>query len=391
VFHEALAAWAARRGRTGAQSWRRVYGRFLPWEAPYARLVYEGGPSDDALAAARWCVPDAAPRQIFAVVDLFESRPDGDEQTVCLPEVGWARFTGPADDAALTTLPSVLALDPDVEIVRYRPERRCTFRTRGAQVRYGKVFPDTAGAQLHEDAQGLYRASARGELGFSVAEPVAWDAERRVLWQRAVSGEPLLERLSGPGAAALAGRMGEAAGTLVASTVVPAARFDAPVQCARSRSYARELGVRVPALAKEAAGLGEDLDALHRQRPGRARPIHGAPHVNQWLLHGDRLALVDFDRMSIGNPELDVATFLGELDFEEELTTPVETIARSFIDGYERTAGPLDPALLAAYRAHKRLAKALRSARALRPDGALRAIRHFATARAAWAAIEDVP
>ncbi len=40
----------------------------------------------------------------------------------------------------------------------------------------------------------------------------------------------------------------------------------------------------------------------------------------------------------------------------------------------------LEPSLLAAYRAHKRLAKALRTARALRPDGDERAERHLARA-----------
>lgn len=98
---------------------------------------------------------------------------------------------------------------------------------------------------------------------------------------------------------------------------------------------------------------------------------------------GDRLGLVDFDRLSAGDPELDVATFLGELDFEDGLACPVVRLAESFVAGYEASAGGLDCRLLSAYRAHKRLAKALRSARALRADGDTRATRHFRTAHAA--------
>ena len=79
-------------------------------------------------------------------------------------------------------------------------------------------------------------------------------------------------------------------------------------------------------------------------------------------------SLVDFDRFSLGDPELDVATFISEMDFENPKRVPVEDINRAFRNGYETIAGPLDSRLLNAYRAHKRLAKALKAARAVRPD-----------------------
>lgn len=356
-----------------ATAWRRVYGRFMPWASPYALLVFERD----------------HPTQTFVTVEVFEeATSDAGVGLTCVPELGWIRCSWLADDQGLPTLQDALQVEGRTSIVRYRPGRRCTFRvTTDVGTRYGKVFPNDAGAALHQMGLALWEARQAGELGFAVAEPIGWDAERRVLWQQAVAGRPLLERLSEPDGVALAERMGRAAGTLPASRLRPAALFDGSVQRARSWSYARELGERVPALADDAEGLGEALDAIHRQRPGHARPIHGAPHVNQWLEHGPQLALVDFDRVSMGDPELDVATFLGELDFEEELTTPVELIAAAFVAGYESEAGRLDAFLLSAYRAHKRLAKALRSARALRPDGDVRATRHLATAKDALAAL----
>jgi hypothetical protein len=243
-----------------------------------------------------------------------------------------------------------------------------------------KVFPDDEGARLHEEAGALWQAQSRGELGFAVAEPVRWDAGTRTLWQKAVEGSSVLPRLGGPQGRSVARRLGNAAGTLVTSSVRPRMRFDAVVQCARSSGYARELGTRVPALAASAAALGRDLELMHRETPGRSRPIHGSPHLNQWLESSGRLGLVDFDRLSLGDPELDVATFLGELDFEDGLAVSHDELAANFIEGYEAAAGRIDSGLLAAYRAHKRLAKALRSARALRPDGDARAARHLARA-----------
>lgn len=370
---DAIATWPAMGRDDAGTSWRRVYGRFMPWASPYARLVFERD----------------QPTQTFVTVEVFEeATSDAGPGLRSVPELGWIRCSSLADDHGLPTLQDALKVEGRASIVRYRPSRRCTFRVAtDVDTRYGKVFPDDAGAALHHAGLALWEARQAGELGFAVAEPIGWDAERRVLWQRAVAGRPLLDRLSDQDGVALAERMGRAAGTLPASTLRPSGLFDGSVQRARSWSYARELGARVPALADDAEGLGEALDAIHRLRPGHARPIHGAPHVNQWLEHGPHLALVDFDRVSMGDPELDVATFLGELDFEEELSTPVELIAAAFIAGYESEAGRLDGGLLSAYRSHKRLAKALRSARALRPDGDARATRHLASAKAALATL----
>lgn len=351
-----------------AGGWRRVYGRFHPFAAPYATMVFEY----------------AGGAQTFATVALFDEEPADRRRVVHVDGLGWARLTAFPTDDRLRTLREALAVPGDVTVVRYRPGRRCTFRVDdGDGTRFGKVFGDASGQAIHEAGLALASAARRGEIAFEVARPIAWQADTRVLWQGAVAGAPLLGRLSTGEAESLSYRMGAALGTLTTATIFPIARFDAAVQCKRSHQYAQELGTRIPALAVEATSLGEGLDAIHRRRPGRVCPIHGAPHVNQWLAQDDRLALVDFDRFSAGNPELDVATFLGELDFEEELATPVTDIARAFVQGYEGTAGPLDSELLRAYRAHKRLAKALRSARALRPDGAERARRHLASARLA--------
>ncbi len=61
-------------------------------------------------------------------------------------------------------------------------------------------------------------------------------------------------------------------------------------------------------------------------------------------------------------------------------TEPVsrrDDINGAFLYGYQSQAGPMNPSLLLAYRAHKRLAKVLRPARAIRPDVDARAARHL--------------
>ena len=107
-------------------------------------------------------------------------------------------------------------------------------------------------------------------------------------------------------------------------------------------------------------------------------PIHGSPHPSQWLIDGSTLGLVDFDRLSLGDPEVDIATFGGEVDFE--CKPNVKAIGAAFRHGYEEAFGPLDPARLTAYRAHKRFAKVYRTARSIRPDADARTGAHLETA-----------
>lgn len=90
-----------------------------------------------------------------------------------------------------------------------------------------------------------------------------------------------------------------------------------------------------------------------------------------------RLGLIDFDRFSSGDPELDITTFQAEVDFEGLSASRRDDINGAFLAAYEWHAGPMDLSLLLAYRVHKSLAKVLRAVRAIRPDGDVRAARHL--------------
>jgi hypothetical protein len=245
-----------------------------------------------------------------------------------------------ADDPALPGLRAVLAAG--AEIVRYHPRRRCTVRD---GERFGKVG---AGGELLAKQQLLW--AHRHELGFAVAEPLGYDEATRTLWLGAVPGGPV------PLDAALAERMGAALATLARSRLRPPPR-------APARDAARELIRRVPALRARVEALATGV------RPGPPRPVHGAPHPPQWLMSGDGLGLIDFDKLALGDPEADVAAFMEAAAAEDG----GEAVAAAFAAGY----GPLDRDRLAAYRTERRVLKALRAASALRPDGDERAARRL--------------
>ena len=79
--------------------------------------------------------------------------------------------------------------------------------------------------------------------------------------------------------------------------------------------------------------------------------LHGTFRLNHIFIHGDELALIDFDSMRMGHPACDLANFLSALYYMEaqERLEPSQrqNIARHFIEGYAAKAPlPVQPEAL---------------------------------------------
>jgi hypothetical protein len=334
----------------GKRHWTRVYGRTSGHDR--ATLVYE--PDGDANAAI--CVTV------------------GGTQGCSIGGLNGVVAAAWQDDAALPVLPGLRARHPRLRAVRYRPGKRCTLKLEGDRPFFIKCVADDRGAQFNADARMLEDASRQGFLDFAVARPAGWLPGMRIVAQHMVEGTPVVPRLWQD--EALAARMGSANASLAAAPLLPTSRFDYAQQMVRTAKYARRLEKRV---AGASVLLGALMDRLATVDPGLAdRPIHGAPHAHQWLDGPRGLALVDFDRFSLGDPELDVATFVAEADFEEAVGArrTAEAYSSSFASRW-----PIKPELVRAYRVHKHVAKALRVANAIRPDAEHRALTILADAR----------
>ncbi len=356
-FSELVAAEATRRGIEAKDPWRREWAEFDPGVEPFASMLY---------AAA------SGPQVRVTVhrIDPGDAVPDA---------AGWVRIVPVGEDNALDGLATLLERHPAAIIVRYRPGKRCVLRVGdGAAVRYAKLVDPATGAMLHDVAVALTAARLEGRVAFRVAEPDHFDAEIGALWQHAVAGTDVIDALRTTTAPTISRRIGRALGELTVSGVPAVRHISVEDQLARSARAAAHVRRRVPALTATIDRVMAELAERHRATGPAARwPVHGSPHARQWLDDGETLGLVDFDRFATGDPELDLATYLGELDFERQLAQPVPELAAALYDGFESTGPRLDRNLLGAYRAHKRLAKVARTAKAIRPDGDDRAMRHL--------------
>lgn len=336
--------------------WSRSYGRLDPTAKVFATLAYEH--------------PDHDPVRIDVEFDAESSD-------------GWRRRAlRCADDPALPGLRRARLRVEAPTVIRYRPGKRCVIRGldresgRGPREIFAKTFADARGDGLWRDAGLLFAASADARLGFSVAKPAWFDPVARTIAHYAAPGAPIGAKLSEPGGPALVRSIAAALATIPASGIAAPERLGAAEQWDRTRKYLKRLARDVPPLATLSARVGDSFERAHASaKPGAVRPIHGAPHPQQWLEDEGRLALVDFDRFSLGPPELDAATFVAELDFEPIDDAPRNNLIASFVDAYEAGVGAFDRQAFALYRLHKHAAKAVKAAGSIRTDRIVRARR----------------
>lgn len=371
VIGGVLDHWRAGSGAKAGAPWRCEYARLRSDAQSWAYCVYAGG--DGSLMC----------------IDALSGE---DRANLLHPTLGPLRIAAFPDDAALPGLGKVMAMLDPLQIVRYRPGARCMLRgfvPRGE--RFVKVLPK--GERLHDDAVKLWTAHQAGAFSFSVAEPHGWDAASCAFWQGVVAGRPIAQELFGPGGAGVAQRLGAALGELAVSGLEPSLVSRPAEYLSRTTNSLARIALLLPGLAPRLAQVSAELAKRHAAlRAGRALlPVHGSPHMHQWLIDGGRLGLIDFDRYALGEPEFDLATFLAELDSERRLQTPVTAIEAALIQGFESTGVGIDPARLSLYRIYKHVATLKRRARALRPDAPARAERQLRTIEAMLAPVGHMP
>lgn len=291
-------------------------------------------------------------------------------------------------------LPAVLrgsADAPQVEVLRYEPERRATLRVRcGDRVVYGKTFCDDRAALLQQRFQHFWHLSLLDDGAPTVAEPLGFDPVTRTLWQAPAQGRPLLDLAgdaNGPRHLAAVGRalacLHQA--PLAASSQRPLSHWVAELdrRCTKiSRS--------APSLAPRAQAVTERL----RQAAGRLPPappslIHGDCHPDQVWMDRDRVLLFDFDEFSLGHPMEDLAEFSVKLD-QAPLPAPTrQQLQAALLHGYrERAPQRYCAAGLAWHRALQSLLQASRAFVFQRPGWAHDLQQHLARTEALAAEVD---
>lgn len=277
------------------------------------------------------------------------------EGTTIIPSLGM-RVSRFPDDPVLPNLPK--ALDPrvlssalgdalpefhertarilrcEVSPLRFRPGRRCTVRLSlwlremesgriYSRVLYGKIYHDLEKARhVYEQMLSLSSAAPVEDGPVSFAKASAFLPGLAMVLQEPVRGTPL-DGLINCTTEACDPRA--IAGILAAASAL-AALHNMGLEAGKPRSISSELarfekrGSRIgqvnPALGGDIVKLAQTLSAwlgTLDQWGARTCLVHGDCKPSQFLINGQRAALLDFDHCGMADPAVDLGTFLATL------------------------------------------------------------------------------
>lgn len=240
------------------------------------------------------------------------------------------------------------------EVIAYKPGQRCTIRYAcGATQLVGKVYGRPV---LAERVAGWIRAA--GEPG-----PLAIVPELGLLIRPYVAGRDLRHALDGPAVALAARRLAE-----LHATAPPAGVKPKPLarELDKLDAWCDEIDIAVPGPAVRAArrrlhALAETLS------PAPAVLIHRDFYYANVIWDGDRVWLLDFDELGVGDASFDVGHFLAHLEVLGYRTAGRFDAYGEAAGRFQRSYGACDAGRLSLYRGYTLLKLAVTEVRRRRP------------------------
>ena len=338
------------------------------------------------LSAARYqkalCEPVTPPRYGKAVTHL--------------PELGMVLWAFP-NDRKIATLPHLMAtarqendelativqklwgetyqiVQHHHRLVHYVPEHTCTVCVE-LQVAPPPVLPAALPTKLtlfgkayyNDDGAETYRLMtllwAKPRCSLRIAQPLAYDPQTRILWQKGLLGQTLSRYpLGSPAFAIFLTEAAQTVASLHGATLPCTRQSHLAEWTAQLQNIQQMLKTVHPASQNAVAVL---VTALLRQAPiGRLEPsatLHGDLHLQNFLVDesapaGQRVALIDLDNLSTGSPWCDLGSFCAGLYYRGLVEGVPQALIQHAIDtfcaAYAQVAPwPLEPQAIGWYTA----------------------------------------
>ena len=252
---------------------------------------------------------------------------------------------------------------PRVLAVRYRPGQRHVVLVESADGRrrlYAKCYRDDSGRRAVDASRIVAEALSRAGGPADTARAAGYsDSHRLALWT-GHEGMPLSRVVSGgadgtPIAVTQGARAGAAlraihegggrTGVLPDPGAGSRGRSDPATEAAATRRAVEHVAPLAPqAAARLETLLVETMTELVGLPVEAGHLVHGDYKCDNMLVDDDRLVLLDFDRVTIGDPAVDVGKFVADLRWWARASNRSATaLVHAFLDGY----GPCPPERLA--------------------------------------------
>lgn len=235
-----------------------------------------------------------------------------------------------------------------VEVVRYRPDMRAMARidvgfgdTRRATTQrlYAKAYREIEEGQRAYDLLSALAASAAATDDFHAPSPLAYDADLRVLLIAEATGDRLLDiiRQNDDRAPKAVRRAARAVAAMHAASVPPALLpATSPDRDAQFADVTDRLLRGFPDQAGAVQALASQIEAAFHPAP--LRPTHYDLKQGHILVNPEIVTILDFDKMAMGDPLIDVANVVATLGAEREgsarRAAVRENLADIFVEEY---------------------------------------------------------
>jgi streptomycin 6-kinase len=309
------------------RQWKRMQGDAPDAGVPVGQFQLPGARYSDEL-------------QSIVQVFPFDARVPGLRQIVAgTPEM--RRLVSPTDDHRIVSW--------QADVVRYRPDMRAMARIdvtlvageRSDRLRvYAKAYREAEEGQRAYDLLSALAAQAGTAGRFHTPRPLAYDPDLRTLLIAEVTGDRLLDiiRQNNDGRAPDAVRRAARAVAAMHDATIPPALLPetSPDRDGQFADVSGRLLNVFPEQANAVRALTDQIEA--RFQPAPLRPTHYDLKQGHILVTPEVVTILDFDKMAMGDPLIDVANVVATLGAEREgsarRAARRENMADIFVDEY---------------------------------------------------------
>ncbi|MFQ5639870.1 MAG: aminoglycoside phosphotransferase family protein [bacterium] len=234
-----------------------------------------------------------------------------------------------------------------IQLLNYVPRRHCALLVKvhhpslnTSTKIFTKVYGNNRGAQVYSAMGQLWRQQSQQKRAFCVVKPLAYDCERKVLWQSWLEGKTFLQfaKVRGLEYAVVSAATGLA--DLHQSKLEGIPRYTREDSFKKLFERAKLLMSYNVQFKKSIAAIWSCVDELKSLSPSVHVTIHGDFNYSQILFDFEKPVFVDFDSVSLGDPLYDVAHFITGLHrlAAQKYFSPhdVERVIGQFIEMYEK-------------------------------------------------------
>jgi phosphotransferase family enzyme len=250
--------------------------------------------------------------------------------------------------------------------VRYKPGLHCVIRytvetPAGKEMFYGKSFSGNA-ERLMKTIMDLHQSSQENEDMPLISAPIAVWPEMEMILQAAVrDGIEFTHFIYDP-AYDISVRenwivkAGRALGVFHNNSTAPKEIKTVHDDLKDLHEFPLIIAKVEPELATKYKEVIQQINTkVNHFKESKSVASHGAMRTDQFILQGDRLAMIDLDGYCWANPARDLGNFLAYLRWkairQPEHAEFIERAGRAFLEGYLSVQGDIDEKWLSVYQA----------------------------------------